>query len=293
MARYTKNFINDHMPAIIFGLCVITLSVISTKYGVSKGTAWIVAICTTLVSVSVIIIKKHITDVASDLLIKFEERIARYNDLISHVSKLEGIAHEHGKKIVDETISKLKEISDGKIFLDQETYYDHINKCMRETKKDSTVLALNCIDSLRWSKDAHQVRYLNENKKAAERGVKIHRIFLIEKSSLTNKDSEERIKNIEEHLNCTNIVTDIVWTEELTGFKTELEDMVIFNCSEERLYIDYPDISKRTDVSHAYLYLCKKTIGEKVSVFNKLHNYVLSDTELNKVLTNKDYISAD
>ena len=285
MAVSKDNIFDSHMLEIVFSIIVIVLSIISTKYGISEETAWVVGICTTLVSISIVIIKKHITDVASELLTGFERRIAKDNDMIYHISSLDGVAFKYAKEILGDAGTKIKEIKDGKVFLNQETYYDHINQCMRDAKSGSTILALNCIDSLRWSKDARQVNYLIENIEAAKRGAKIHRIFLIDNLNTINEGSQERIDNIKKHLDCENIATDIVLTEDLAGFDSEIEDMVIFSCKEKRLYVDYPDNAKKTNISHAYLFLCEKDIAERCQIFKKLLNYKISDDEKIKFIS--------
>ncbi len=157
---------------------------------------------------------------------------------------------------------------------------------MRNISKNSKVIAINTIDSLRWIKDSNQTKYFDENIKAAKRGVKIHRIFLVEKESL--KDIE-RINNIKQHMQEKNINIDIIIIEELRGFKSELEDIVIFDCPQERrLYIDYPDSSNRTNILYANLFICPEQIKIRYDIYKKLLNYTLPNKTLNKLLNYKD-----
>ncbi len=280
MSHKAKNkIIDEHFLEVLFAIIVIVLSIISTRFGVNKNTALIVGICATLISINIAIIKMHVSIVSEKLMLQFEERIAKHNDLLQHISQLDGEALTCAKRHMDETASKLKDIKEGKIFLDQETYYEHINESMKNAASGSVVVAINCIDSLRWSKDANQVRYFKENINAAKRNVKIHRIFVIEKQNLIDDKEGDRVKNIKEHMDCDNIKIDIVWAEELIGFKSELEDMVIFQIPDRKLYVDFQDNPKRTNVSHAYLYLSEKAIDERLNVFKKLKNYRITDTD--------------
>jgi len=283
-----KEILDNHALEIGFAVVAIILSVILYKFtSIIKGeVALVIGICATIVSIGIAIIKNHSSKVGNRLIDEFESRIGKYNDIFLHLSGLEGVALTHARKHIDDTAAKLKDIKEGKILLDQETYYDEIIECMRKAKTKSTIYAVNLIDSLRWSNDANQRRYLDENIKAAKRGVNIHRIFVIEKSNLSKDGGEERIENIKVHKDTENITLDIVWSEELTGFKSEIDDLVIFENPERRLYIDYPDPSNRTNVSHAFLYYFEDAVDNKFKIFNKLKNYVIQEEEMLNLLYN-------
>ena len=277
--------LKEYTLEILLAFIAIVLSVFLDFKGVSNTTEFIVTAFVVLVSASIAITKEHISKTSEKAILSLRNEISKYIKTTQYLADLDGVAYNHAKNNMDEAIQKIREIKEGKIFLEQETYYEHLNDCMKTISKGSEIIAINSIDSIRWSNDSNQIRYFEENIKAAERGVKIHRIFIISKENL--KDSE-RMNNIKLHINQKNIEVDIVVSDELIGFKSELEDIVIFNCSsEKRLYIDYPDNSNRTNILYAYLFLSQREIQNRINVYKKLQNYAIPKNRLNKLFNNE------
>lgn len=279
-----KKFIDEHILEIAVAVIVIVLSIVSTVYEVPKSIAWITGFFSFLVTVSIIIIKKHVSKVANNLLIHFKNDVSKYLSITKHLSELDGIAFDHAEEYVNEALVRVKEIHRGKIYLDQETYYQHLNDCLEQANDNSRIIAINCIDTMRWSNDSNQIKYFNKNMEAADRGVKIHRVFLLNREDLINR---EKIENIIKHNIHQNITVDIILAEELVGFHSEIDDIVIFDYPNKRLYIDFPDNSKRTSVSHAHLFINDDIINTKINIYNKLMSYALPKEELNSILTTK------
>jgi hypothetical protein len=202
--------------------------------------------------------------------------------LLSHISKMEGMPRVIALEILKETCEKLENISKGIIRLDQSTYYADIEECMKTATPGSEVQAINSLDSLRWSKNPRQARYLEANKKAASRGVKIHRIFVLRKSSLNDEGAEKKIENIREQLLQPGIEVDVVWLEQLNGFGL-IEDWVYFSHPEPKLYVDYADQADRTQVVHADLYIVNNDIERKKGGFRKLIAHAIDEKERNSV----------
>ena len=277
--------LKEYTLEILLAFIAIVLSVFLDFKDVSNTTEFIVTAFVVLVSASIAITKEHISKTSEKAILSLRNEISKYIKTTQYLADLDGVAYNHAKNNMDEAIQKIREIKEGKIFLEQETYYEHLNDCMKTISKGSEIIAINSIDSIRWSNDSNQIRYFEENIKAAERGVKIHRIFIISKENL--KDSE-RMNNIKLHINQKNIEVDIVVSDELIGFKSELEDIVIFNCSsEKRLYIDYPDNSNRTNILYAYLFLSQREIENRIKVYKKLQNYAIPKSKLNKLFNNE------
>ena len=277
--------LKEYTLEILLAFIAIGLSVFLDFKDVSNTTEFIVTAFVVLVSASIAIIKEHISKTSEKAILSLRNEISKYIKTTQYLAELDGVAYSHAKNNMDEAMQKIREIKEGKIFLEQETYYEHLNDCMKTISKGSEIIAINSIDSIRWSNDSNQIRYFEENIKAAERGVKIHRIFIISKENL--KDSE-RMNNIKLHINQKNIEVDIVVSDELIGFKSELEDIVIFNCSsEKRLYIDYPDNSNRTNILYAYLFLSQREIENRIKVYKKLQNYAIPKSKLNKLFNNE------
>lgn len=277
--------LKDYTLEIVLSLIAIVMNVRLEFAGVTETTEFIVTAFVVLVSASIAIVKEHITKTSEKLMLSLKNEISKHIKTTQYLAELDGVAYNHAKNNMDEAIQKIKEIKEGKIFLEQEAYYEHLNDCMKTVDKGSKVIAINSIDSVRWSHDSNQIRYFEENIKAAERGVKIHRIFIISKENL--KDSQ-RINNIKLHVNQKNVEVDIVISEELIGFKSELEDIVIFDCpSEKRLYIDYPDNSNRTNILYAYLFLSQREIQNRIDVYKKLQNYAMPKYQLNQLCDDK------
>ena len=276
----SKNIIDGHILEIAIAAIVIVLSIVSTAYEVPKNIAWITGFFSFLVTISIIIIKKHVSKVANDLLTHFKNDISKYIPITKHLSELDGIALDHAEEYVNDALSRIEEICRGKIYLDQETYYQHLNDCLEQANENSRIIAINCIDTMRWSNDSNQIKYFNKNIEAADRGVKIHRVFLLNREDLTNS---EKIENIIKHNNHQNITVDIILAEELSGYHSEIDDIVIFDYPSKRLYIDFPDNSKRTSVSHAHLLLNDDVIDTKIRTYNKLMGYALPKEELNNI----------
>ena len=277
--------LKEYTLEILLAFIAIVLSVFLDFKDVSNTTEFIVTAFVVLVSASIAIIKEHISKTSEKAILSLRNEISKYIKTTQYLADLDGVAYSHAKNNMDEAMQKIREIKEGKIFLEQETYYEHLNDCMKTISKGSEIIAINSIDSIRWSNDSNQIRYFEENIKAAERGVKIHRIFIISKENL--KDSE-RMNNIKLHINQKNIEVDIVVSDELIGFKSELEDIVIFNCSsEKRLYIDYPDNSNRTNILYAYLFLSQREIENRIKVYKKLQNYAIPKSKLNELFNNE------
>ena len=143
-------------------------------------------------------------------------------------------------------------------------------------------MAISCLNSLRWSKDPRQEKYLNENKLAADRGVVIHRIFVLNKETLRQNEAKEIKANIREQIKHKGIKVDVVWSESLSGFG-EVEDWVYFSSPKKRLYIDYPDNSNRTHISHADLIYKEEIIDDKINDFRRLLSYVITENDINSI----------
>lgn len=278
--------INEYTLEIAIAFISILVSIIlDINKQISPATALVIGMFSILLSISIAIIKEHISKVSNNSLLKLENNISKYISVTQHLSDLDGIAYKHAKSTMDKTISTIKDIKEGKIFLEQEEYYRYLTECMQTVPSGSKVIAINIIDSMRWSKEPTQIKYFDENKKASQRGVKIHRIFIIEEKSLEDKS---RVDSIKQHIEEENIDVDIIFTKNLKGFTRPLEDMVLFNCEEgQRLYIDYSDNINRTNILYANLFICPEQINYSYETYKLLLGQTQKKEVLDKIFNAK------
>ena len=274
-----QNSFQRHWLELSLAVIGILLTAGSTFFGVPESVAWTVGISTALIAFSVAIVKEHVSAVGDDVVTSLTDDLDPSTRISAILASLDGELLTQGRNQLSETISRLEQLEKGIIHLDEPSYFDEAQRCMRAAEKGTEVYAINSIDSLRWSEDPRQRRYWAENQEATKRGALIHRIFVISRHSVINEFDSPRIKNICDQVSHPSLKTSVVWREELEKFGL-IEDWVYFSKPRQRLLIDFVDQADRTRVSHAHLILNSQELERRLHDFERLLNYAAHDDDL-------------
>lgn len=272
--------LNEHRMELVGGLVLLLISLILPYVGVPRGIAWFVAITSVLLALSVAAIKVHITTVV----FRQHESYGKLAELSGMFSELDGRQLDAANKELERAVASVRNIERGIISLDTPRYFDMIIERMRSIRPRSVVYAVNCIDLLRWRDDPQEALYLQENKKAAERAVRIHRIFILDKALFSKTDHDEMLAIIKEQLKSENIEVSVAWRELLSGQSNRIRDWVLFTSQPRELYVDYPDPVDTTRVAFAELVIDGEAMARALDDFRILKEYAISEEELLKEL---------
>jgi len=257
-------YLKEHLTELIFAGVVISFAFGSVFFGVPNDTAWIIGICTTLITINTVIIKHNQKEVINNSSI----------EISNILTSLSGDSYEYASTLVKNTIDELHNIQKGKVLIDEASYYIQVNDIMKNSKPNSNIFAIYNMDPVLWSKNDRQIRYFNANIEALKSGVKIYRIFILDKNKIKLKESYEAYKNIKEQIKLKNLKVYIVWLDSLSG-NTQNEDWVYFR-KDNKLYQSFTN-----DNIHAQLYLSKEIIDKKMNNFKKLKTLALEDENRN------------
>lgn len=269
----------EHKIEIIGGLCLLLISVLLPKIGISTDVAWFAGITSVLLALTVAVLKEHLSLTIERLVdhrISINAKLSRTATLLSGI---DGLAHQFGVSLLDGVIRDLEQIRLGTIPLDRSNYFQQLVNSMSEAPSKSVVLAVNCIDELRWLDDPRQTTYFEENVNASARGVRIQRLFIVDRKRLNDADGAGRIQIIKAQLEHKTIVAHVVWRDTLRFEDDIIKDWTLFSQPNERLYRDFPDRVDGTRVAHATLIVSPELIEKYREDFRALLNYKISPEE--------------
>lgn len=275
----------EHRIEIVGGIILLLISILLPLLGISKDVAWFVGITSILLAITIAILKEHLAAVIHKI-IEGEHTNTFASQITAIMSELNGEQFSHGQQILKNTLDEINKIKQGEIPLGIPSYFHHIITLMREAPENSNIYAVNCIDVLRWHNDPREVKYLKENMRAAERGVKINRAFIIDRKSLFQERSgPKRFSIIKDQINIKNIDVSIVWRDSLVEQGHRIQDWVLFTRPSKKLFIDYPDVADKTRVESAIMVLSEKEIERFLEDFHYIAECAVSNdkflTELN------------
>lgn len=247
--------------------------------GASAEVAWLTSVISILLALAVAVLKEHLTVTVEDLLNQNLQIQTKLTKTISLLVELNGLSYKFGITVMDRALHDLERISNGKIPLSPSDYFQEVEASLNEVPSGSAILAVNCIDELRWIVDPRQKLYLAENLAAGARGVKITRIFIVERGRIKEPENSGRVDTIKKQLENVNIDAQVVWRETLIHESDRIRDWVYFSAPRPKLYIDYPDRIDGTRIAHADLIINPQLIETYLGDFRALMTYTISKDE--------------
>lgn len=273
-----KNKISSHWIELFLGFFFLFLALYLNQTGISNEISWIIGVFGGLISISIIIIKLYIKEALEELTKNRFEGEGKIIESLSIINELESIKQGYSKYVLNKFHKEIKSIAKGVIKLTPSRYYVEIIDNIKEANIGSVIYAINSINEIRWSKHQKQLNYLDENVKAADRGVQINRIFIIDKERLKISDYKERLKIIKQQSMHKNINVSIVWSGELNDDKERVRDWVLFNNNgKQQLYVAETDHNDGFKVDKATLYICDEEIKRAMRDFKVILNHKVKD----------------
>jgi hypothetical protein len=275
----------EHKTEILGGIILLFISAILPYLGISKDVAWFAGIMSVLLALTVAVIKDHLSTIVEGLAdhrISLHAKLSRTATLLSG---LDGLPHQFGMALLDRAIRELEQIHTGTIPLDPSSYFHQLVGSIVDAPSGSVVLAVNCIDELRWTEDPREKKYLAENLKASARGVRIERLFIVDRRRLNETSGAGRIEVIRAQLENEQIDAHVVWRDTLLDENDLIKDWTLFLQPNRRLYLDFPDRVDGTRVAHATLVVSNDLIEQYINEFKILSTYKISHDEFLRAIT--------
>jgi hypothetical protein len=247
--------------------------------GISKDVAWFAGILSVLLALTVAVLKDHLSLTVERLVDHRLSIHARLSRTATLLSDMDDLPHHYGVALLDKAIRDLEQIRLGTIPLDPSTYFQQLVTSMIEAPSGSVVLAVNCIDELRFNEDPREKKYLEENLHASSRGVTIQRLFIVDRRRLNQSEGARRIEIIKAQLEHENIDAHVIWRDTLADENDCIKDWTLFSEPNRRLYIDFPDRVEGTRVAHANLIVSSELIEQHLEEFRILLTYKIPRDE--------------
>jgi len=152
--------------------------------------------------------------------------------------------------------------------LDSGKFYRILDKFFRETKKGSEMWITSTMMDNEWNEDPAERKFIQSNFDAANRGVKMHRIFLFEREKI---DEYKKNKYIQRYLASNKIVTSFVDINELRKKRPELLKIIKdgwIGIDDYALLVDLPS----DGTSRGYVTMNKQEIKKAKACFEELKN---------------------
>jgi hypothetical protein len=183
----------EHKTEIIGGIVLLLISTLLPYLGISKDVAWFAGILSVLLALTVAVLKDHLSLTVERLVDHKLSIHARLSRTATLLSDMDDLPHHYGVALLDKAIRDLEQIRLGTIPLDPSTYFQQLVTSMIEAPSGSVVLAVNCIDELRFNEDPREKKYLEENLHASLRGVTIQRLFIVDRRRLNQSEGARRV----------------------------------------------------------------------------------------------------
>ncbi len=254
-----------------FALVGITLAALTPIFGGSAEVAWLAGVLATILPAFVALIKHDFAELfVKDLLIT-QKQTAEICDILSDLS---GEPLAFARQELSGCVTRLNKIKSGRIPLDEVTYFQMIIECMQQSPTDSRILAVNAIDERRWKEDPRQVNYYKANKLALNKGVKITRAFVVDKSK--DQLAQERLDVLYEQIRDERINAYVIWREDLEKRSLAFDDWVIFEKPDKKMFIAHADKEDGIRVSSAELIYDSHEISHYENKFKVLSAFDVS-----------------
>lgn len=150
--------------------------------------------------------------------------------------------------------------------LDSGKFYKILNKYFTEAKKDSQMWIISTMMENEWNEDPAERQFIQSNFDAAERGVKIKRIFIFDQKDSLKYKSNPYLKR---YLKSNKIISNFVDLKELKRTKPELLDIIKngwIGIDNYALLVDLPS----DGTSRGYVTMNKLEIAKAKKCFQEL-----------------------
>ena len=166
-----------------------------------------------------------------------------------------------GGKIEFDNHGRTKDLEIGR-------FYKAINNCFKKLNKESYLWSASTMLEDEWTEEPQEMRFRVINLEAANRGVKVERIFIFSKNRIKEFKNNKTLKIYMQ----SDINTMFVDYDEILEKEPELINIVgngWDGIDKDTLIIDLPETSKQ----RGYININKKDIEEKYNCYKKLKKY--------------------
>jgi hypothetical protein len=278
------SLVEKHIAETILsvGLIIITI-IMKLLKSIDDQTAWIITILTATMGLSIALTKDYFWKVAEVLVERRRVTESKSGTIGAILEALGGKGFKHANSIVDKALEKLKKIPAGRIPLEVGEYFEELFDSIQSVPANCTVLAVNSINMSRWVDDPRQRKYERANFDAIKRGIKVRRVFLLEKKEMESQKRAAICSTIAEQKS-NGVQIDVVWLDDIRQYHELHDDFVLFDHAEQALFLDVYDPHDTSRVLSGELITDQKTIGEYQRKFERLLKWALEDHLLAELL---------
>lgn len=223
----------------LISVAATTVALIDAR--ITRDTAVIIDVFTALLALSVAILKGYFAKVAHSLSARQHRAELRTGQIASILESLGDKEFDHASVIVDSALENLTLIPKGVFRLDPSAYFRELINTMITEQKGTHVLAVSSMSVSRWTDDPREEHYLRENLAAIQRGVGVHRIFLLDKSKMKGADGDE-IRRIIIQQRDGGVLVEIAWYQDIMHDRELHDDFVLFDDSDVVFVDEYDRI---------------------------------------------------
>lgn len=209
----------DFTLEIIQFTATVVLSLVSFAFQFPRESTFIIFSLGVSITIATILIKRELTE-------QLNEKLELYGSLDT-IADAE--LRHFGYSIVNDAKKALKELNEGIVTLGAgHTFTAQINR-MKSMNRGDTVFAVHpaphkAIDYLyAWQSSIPLQNYFEENCKAIKRGVKIQRVFILEKT-----DWNKKATGIFQQHDHAGIEVYITWYDDIKGLDVQELDFIVF-----------------------------------------------------------------
>lgn len=262
---------------LVFAVIGAGLAAISPLFGGSVEVAWLAGVLSAILPAFVALVKHDFSYFMERFIKEIHITQKQTQEITEILSDLSGEPLTFAKSELTACISRLGKIRAGRIPLDEASYFQMIIECMHQCPAESQVIAINTIDERRWKEDPRQINYYRENNLALDRGVKIRRAFVVDKSNMRGRFGDERLRVLFEQIQDGRIDAYVMWREDLERHNIPFGDWVIFDKPDKKLFLAHADSIDRIRVNSAEMILDANEIREFENQFKLLLQFQVSN----------------
>lgn len=172
---------------IVFAVIAGAIGVIADYFGIGMA-IYLPISFGFLIASSALLLKREISA-------QIDEKFEIYQ-ILSRIS--DDKSRDIGHKTIEKCKSDLKDIEAGNLKLEKEEFYQYIIKSVDSAKKHVSAIhvALDEQGMFLWKKDPAIMKYYQANKRAANRGVNIERIFVLKRELIISREDGKLNQNI-------------------------------------------------------------------------------------------------
>lgn len=283
-----SRFADEYKLELVGGVIMLLVTALLPLVKAPTEAIWLLGVMSVVLPLAVGTLRAHIATTLSTLTRDWHDTYGRASRLHGAMSGLSGLRLAHAHIILDRAIKDVEHTQAGRIPLDPATYYSCIIDEMRHAPAGSEVYAVNCLNLLRWTEDPRQRRYDIENRAAADRGVSINRICIVDGSVLKDPLAASARSILREQLAHSGIQLRLVFRHHLMDVSDRVRDWVLFKSPERRVYVDFPDSIDETRVTRAELVVDNMATDRYEEDFRVLSSYALPEEQTARLLEGQE-----